>query len=77
MCEVKYTGVSLGSYARQIVKEYIKREDFFENKLIFNEALKKASVAHLGSVPSLSGKYFARRKLPASCFVVFEIALRR
>lgn len=42
LCGVKYDGVSVGSYARKIVSEYIKRDDFFENKLIFNEALKKA-----------------------------------
>lgn len=44
LCGVKYTGVSVGSYARQIVREYITRDDFYENKIVFNEALRKAKM---------------------------------
>lgn len=42
LCEVDFNGIAVGSYARKIVKEYIKRDDFFENKEIFNEAVKIA-----------------------------------
>lgn len=42
LCGVNFNGIAIGSYARKIVKEYIKREDFFENDAIFNEALKIA-----------------------------------
>lgn len=43
LCGVNFNGVAVGSYARKIVKEYIKRDDFLSNDLIFNEALKIAS----------------------------------
>lgn len=42
LCGVYSNGIAVGSYARKIVKKYIDREDFFENKAIFNEALKIA-----------------------------------
>ena len=42
LCSVDIVGVAIGSYARKIVSDYIKREDFFENKEIFNKALKIA-----------------------------------
>lgn len=32
-------GVALGSYARMIVRNYIEREDFLSNDVVFNEAL--------------------------------------
>lgn len=41
-CSINPNGVTIGSYARQIVKEYIKRDDFLTNENIFNEALEKA-----------------------------------
>jgi len=41
-CAVDINGVGIGSYARKIVKEYIVREDFFDNKEVFNEAIKIA-----------------------------------
>lgn len=44
LCGVKYDGVSVGSYARKIVREYIKRDDFFDNKIVFEEALGKAKM---------------------------------
>lgn len=31
-------GIAFGSYARKIVRKYIERDDFFENKTLFNEA---------------------------------------
>ncbi len=39
LCEVSANGVALGSFARKIVKQYIEREDFLENKKVFNQAL--------------------------------------
>lgn len=42
LCKINYNGISIGSYARKIVREYIERDDFLENKEIFNKALKKA-----------------------------------
>ncbi|MBR2069574.1 MAG: 4Fe-4S binding protein [Candidatus Gastranaerophilales bacterium] len=42
MCGINYHGISIGSYARKIVKEYIETDDFLENKIIFNKALKIA-----------------------------------
>ncbi len=42
MCGIKIDGVAIGSYARQIIKKEIKRNDFFYNEKIFNSALKKA-----------------------------------
>ena len=42
MCGVNVSGVAIGSYARKIVKQYIERDDFLQNKTVFNEALKIA-----------------------------------
>ena len=39
MCEIDYNGISVGSYARKIVKEYVERDDFLENEKVFNKAL--------------------------------------
>ena len=39
MCNIDAKGVAIGSFARKLVKEYIKREDFFENEEIINKAL--------------------------------------
>lgn len=41
-CGINPNGITIGSYARQIVKEYIKRDDFLTNERVFNEALVKA-----------------------------------
>ncbi len=38
-CGIVAHGVAIGSYARKIVRKYIDREDFLENKDVFNEAL--------------------------------------
>lgn len=37
--DLKIDAIAIGSFARQIVKEYIKRDDFYNNKEIFNKAL--------------------------------------
>lgn len=42
LCELDINGVSVGSYARKIVKEYIDRDDFLTNEEVFNKALKIA-----------------------------------
>ena len=42
LCNIPICGVAFGSWARKMVREYIEAEDFFENKEIFNQALKKA-----------------------------------
>lgn len=44
MCELEYSGVSIGSYARKVVKPYISKADFWENEIVFNEALSKAKL---------------------------------
>ena len=42
LCGIQAHGVSIGSYARKIVKKYIEREDFLQNEIVFNEALEIA-----------------------------------
>ncbi len=42
LCDIDVNGVAIGSYARKIVKEFVKRDDFFENEEVFNNALKIA-----------------------------------
>jgi len=42
MFDVKASGISLGSYARKIISDELNRDDFFENKEVFNSAYKKA-----------------------------------
>ena len=42
LCEVPQNALAVGSYARKIVKEYTVREDFLQNKEIFNKALEIA-----------------------------------
>lgn len=42
-CHINIDGVALGSYARKIVKEYIKQDDFFENEELKNKAIEIAS----------------------------------
>ena len=41
-CDIDVTGVSLGSYARKIVKEYIEDDKFLSDKSLFEKALKIA-----------------------------------
>lgn len=38
-CDVNVNGVAIGSYARKIVKDYIKDDDFFENELLQKKAI--------------------------------------
>ncbi|WP_205426936.1 LdpA C-terminal domain-containing domain [Clostridium botulinum] len=42
LCNINSNGIAIGSYGRMIVKDYIDREDFFENEQIFNKALEIA-----------------------------------
>lgn len=42
LCGVNAHGVSIGSFARKIVKKYIGREDFLRNEEIFKQALEIA-----------------------------------
>lgn len=39
MCDIKYNGIAIGSYARKIVKKYIERDDFWTNNNVINDAL--------------------------------------
>lgn len=39
LCSVDINGVSVGSYARKIVAEYIEREDFWDNQEVFDKAV--------------------------------------
>lgn len=39
MCGINYNGIAIGTYARNIVRKYIERDDFLTNKYIFEEAL--------------------------------------
>lgn len=41
-CGVNCNGIAIGSYARKIVKKFIEREDFLENKEVFNSSLEIA-----------------------------------
>jgi hypothetical protein len=43
-------GVAIGSYARKIVDEYVKRDDFLQNSEIFGRALEIASGLVEGSL---------------------------
>lgn len=42
LCNVDIQGVAIGSYARKMVREYINKKDFLENKEEFSKALKVA-----------------------------------
>lgn len=42
MCAINANGISVGSYARKIVKQYTGREDFLTNSVIFDKALEIA-----------------------------------
>ena len=42
LCNIKVTGISIGSFARKIVKEYIENDNFLTDKELFNEALSVA-----------------------------------
>ena len=38
MCDINYNGIAIGSYARKIVSDYVKKDDFYE-KQVYNKAL--------------------------------------
>ncbi|MDD5129552.1 MAG: LdpA C-terminal domain-containing domain [Candidatus Omnitrophica bacterium] len=40
--EINAQGVAIGSFARKIIRKYIDRSDFLENKKVFNQACKIA-----------------------------------
>jgi ferredoxin len=40
--EINAHGVAIGSFARKIISQYVRREDFLENKKVFNQAAKVA-----------------------------------
>ena len=42
LCDLDINGISIGSYARKIVKPYIEKEDFAENSADFNKAVEVA-----------------------------------
>lgn len=42
MCGVKPHCLAVGSYARKIVKEYLERDDFYENEEVMDKAVKIA-----------------------------------
>ena len=42
MCGINANGISVGSFARKIVKKYNDREDFLRNELVFNDAVNVA-----------------------------------
>ena len=42
ICGINANGVSVGSFARKIVKKYVEREDFLRNKFAFEDAVKIA-----------------------------------
>ena len=58
LCQVNIDGISMGSYARKLVKDYIKREDFFENEDLLaamNNAKEHDSDLHLMGLVSPGG----------------------
>ena len=42
MCGINFWGVAIGSWARKIVKPFVTKEDFWENKVVQQEAVKIA-----------------------------------
>lgn len=42
MCEIDAHGISVGSFARKLVRRYIERDDFLTNEYAFNSALELA-----------------------------------
>ena len=55
LCGVSTNGVSLGSYARKIVKQYIERDDFLTNEEVFSQALLIAKELVDKSIKYLNG----------------------
>lgn len=42
MCGINYWGIAIGSWARKIVKPYVTREDFWDNKNVQKKAIQAA-----------------------------------
>ena len=42
LCNIDINGVAIGSYARKLVNEYVKRDDFWFNKDVQINAVSKA-----------------------------------
>ena len=42
LCGINYWGIAIGSWARKIVKPYVAKEDFWENKAVQTEAVATA-----------------------------------
>lgn len=42
LCGIDQNGIGIGSFARKIVREFLKREDFWQNEENFKQAVKKA-----------------------------------
>lgn len=43
LCRINYWGIAVGSWARKIVKQYICKDDFWENPELQNQAIRIAS----------------------------------
>lgn len=43
LCDIKYWGIAIGSWARKIVKQEITTNDFWQNETLQNIAMQKAS----------------------------------
>ena len=43
LCDIKYWGIAIGSWARKIVKQEITTNDFWQNETLQNIAIQKAS----------------------------------
>ena len=46
LCNINIDGVAIGSFARKLVKEYVDREDFADNKEFQDSAIKKAELLY-------------------------------
>ena len=44
LCDIRFSGVAVGSYARKIVREQLDRSDFYTNMLNFDKALQNAKI---------------------------------
>lgn len=42
MCGVKHNCIAVGSYARKIVKEFLDKDNFYENKVLISKAVESA-----------------------------------
>lgn len=42
LCDIRFNGIAIGSYARKIVREQVDRDDFLTNRFAFEKALETA-----------------------------------